>query len=430
MRAAHFFFLAGLSATAVIAACESFGDSPDAPGNGSDGGDLLDGTAADGSQLDGTVDPDGTSGMDGSTTNDRPSSLALGAAHTCVVMEDAAVACWGANDRYQLGGADGGFDGSFSPSPVRVAGLPPIVGLAAGREHTCAIDDDAGVWCWGDNSSGQLAIGVLGGTQPPVRPLAPAGNAGYLAGVTSIGLGSAYTCIALDGDVYCAGGNGQVEAEIDSGTTIDKKRLNKVPLPVNGDVRRVAVGLTTACAATTDDVVCWGSNESLQAGSPGGGRIAPTVAQVGDAGTTEKLALGTGHSCLVEANGRTWCWGGTSQNSCGAGGANPGVPAQSVVATSKAVAAGGDETCFVATNGSVSCMGRNNFGQLGIATVSASCPNPPAVIPNLTANSVAVGRNHACALPVDGGIVCWGANDAGQLGTGNVTPSSSPVLVP
>jgi hypothetical protein len=89
--------------------------------------------------------------------------LAYGAAHSCAVvgdyhidgMERGTVYCWGNNDKGQLG------DGTqtSSPTPVRVVGLPEKISrIVAGGAHTCALDVEGGVWCWGDNTFGQLGV--------------------------------------------------------------------------------------------------------------------------------------------------------------------------------------------------------------------------------------------------------------------------------
>ena len=76
------------------------------------------------------------------------------AAHACA-MGTSAVACWGSGDSGQLG------QGSFEDSnrPVRVSELPaPADALSLGGLHSCALLIDGRVACWGDNSHGQLGV--------------------------------------------------------------------------------------------------------------------------------------------------------------------------------------------------------------------------------------------------------------------------------
>jgi hypothetical protein len=74
--------------------------------------------------------------------------------HTCAIDLEGAVWCWGANDRGQLG------DGTEidRSAPVQVMGLPLASEIECGGEHTCVIDAEGSLWCWGDNTYGQLGV--------------------------------------------------------------------------------------------------------------------------------------------------------------------------------------------------------------------------------------------------------------------------------
>lgn len=87
--------------------------------------------------------------------------LAAGAAHTCALLADGAVRCWGKNDRGQLGRGNTLSIGDDEPpsigTPVALGGL--AVAIAAGGDHTCALMVDQTVRCWGANEAGQLGLG-------------------------------------------------------------------------------------------------------------------------------------------------------------------------------------------------------------------------------------------------------------------------------
>ena len=94
------------------------------------------------------------------------------------------------------------------------------------------------------------------------------------------------------------------------------------------------------------------------------------------------------------------------------------------------VSAGSNATCGVTTSGSGYCWGNNGFGQLGNGSTSNSTA-PVRIAGGLSFSSVSSGslQGFACGLTSAGAAYCWGYNDYGQLGRGNLTNSSSPVAV-
>jgi len=96
--------------------------------------------------------------------------LAAGYWHTCALLDDSTVWCWGDNEYAQLG-----VNGSQPASgvPVHIDGLPQVVALEASGGHTCALESTGRLWCWGNDVIGQLGDGPSEQTkQPlPVEPL-------------------------------------------------------------------------------------------------------------------------------------------------------------------------------------------------------------------------------------------------------------------
>ena len=76
---------------------------------------------------------------------------------TCINPEDGSVKCWGGNKYGQIGNGEWGHD-VISATPVDVIGLESdfVVSLCGGTMHTCAIMDDGSMKCWGRGSSGRL----------------------------------------------------------------------------------------------------------------------------------------------------------------------------------------------------------------------------------------------------------------------------------
>jgi len=103
-------------------------------------------------------------------------ALAAGASHTCALLDDFSVKCWGYNAHGELGLGDAsnrGDDGGLGDSLPPVALAPePVSVLAAGSNHACVIQA-AGVRCWGLNDSGRLGVGdELDRGADPVLPIA------------------------------------------------------------------------------------------------------------------------------------------------------------------------------------------------------------------------------------------------------------------
>ena len=157
-------------------------------------------------------------------------AISAGLYHTCALTESDGVKCWGRNFYGQLGVAYSGTD-SANPTPVDVGGLSSgVAAITAGHHHTCALMDDDTVKCWGFNRYGQLGNATNNNTNNP-NPT-PATVAGLNGGVAAFG-GSSHTCALTEsGGVKCWGQNqyGQLGNATSSGTN----NPNPTPLDVNG----------------------------------------------------------------------------------------------------------------------------------------------------------------------------------------------------
>ncbi|WP_433444073.1 RCC1 domain-containing protein [Nonomuraea sp. CA-141351] len=126
-------------------------------------------------------------------------SVSAGGAHTCAVRVSQSLWCWGNNASGQLGLGDT----SNRLSPVQVGTLNVWeVPAATGGAHTCARQIDTTLWCWGDNSSGQLGLGDTTNRTSPVQVTTP----GTWSAVTA---GAAHTCgkRTTGNSVWCWGNN-------------------------------------------------------------------------------------------------------------------------------------------------------------------------------------------------------------------------------
>ncbi|WP_251445066.1 MULTISPECIES: RCC1 domain-containing protein [unclassified Microbacterium] len=342
------------------------------------------------------------------------SSVAAGGSFTCAITAEQEVKCWGANDSGQLG------DGTFtdSPAPVAAIGASRAVALSAGSgSHVCALLEDGSMMCWGANDDGQLGDGTT--TSSPT----PRTVKGLPSPVTAIAVGRQHTCALASGQVYCWGYNASAELGI-GGTD-----PTPVPTRVSGLGTAVAVsaGTSLTCALTDRGRArCWGDSGDGQAGAPRGVQEGPQP--IAPAERFGQIAAGDTNSCAVATNGRVWCWGANDGGQLGVGDTRrrSGPVAVRGIEDAVSVSSGYRRSCAVSSAGAVRCWGGETDG----APFPSS--TAPTAVAGLTSGygSVSVGGMHTCAIARDRSRVeCWGANSAGQLGTGTAEDSGTPVRV-
>jgi len=217
----------------------------------------------------------------------RRGALAAGLMHSCVVMSDGTVQCWGSNSGGQLGNGTR----ARSSGPVPVERITNATAVATGWAHTCALLGDGRVQCWGSNSGGQLGDGTTTDSLVPVT----------VSGITNAVAVTATCAVLADGRVQCWGG----------------KSLE--PVTVNGITNAVAMATSTCgytCAILADGrVQCWGHklhfatnmNESTSIKE----RMETSSVPETVSGITNAVAVVAQdlHPCALLADGRVQCWG-------------------------------------------------------------------------------------------------------------------------
>jgi alpha-tubulin suppressor-like RCC1 family protein len=363
-------------------------------------------------------------------------TIAVGVAHSCALTSAGTVLCWGSNEFGQLG--NGGT--TNVTSPVQVVGLTSsAVSIAAGSESTCALTSLGTVWCWGDNSSGQLGNGTFTQSTIPVQVMDPAGNA-PLSDIARIAAGQSHTCaVTAAGAALCWGDNSQ--GELGNGTEI----VSSLPVPVSGlatGVSTIAAGSDFTCAVISEGgAKCWGDGVSGQLGN-GTSASSTTPSTVLDVTGSSPLSgvvtisAGFENACALTAEGNVFCWGADSAGQLGNGtissvaatpvevlNSNGNSPLADVIA----ISSGLDNNCAVTITGMTECWGANASGQLGNGS-SANSSNPVAVagLSSVVA-AIASGDLHTCAATSAGTIQCWGSNASGQLANGTTHSSAIPV---
>ncbi|HEU4532847.1 MAG TPA: hypothetical protein VFS00_01970, partial [Polyangiaceae bacterium] len=327
----------------------------------------------------------------GGTVPLRVTRVAAGAQHTCAVVNGGEVRCWGKNDRGQLG--DGTTTDRLRPVPVELSPGAPLAGVQAlslGGNHGCAVVASGRLRCWGDNASGALGDGSTSQRLNPV--LVDEGLLlGPLENVAAPVLGSQHSCALLgSGGVRCWG-RGDF-GELGDGTFANHVRpvafVLTPEMPVTGVLSLAAGEFRTCILTASGDAYCRGNNLAGQLGN----------------GTTDEQAGPVRVEVL------------------------PGSPLRGI----EALQAGREHTCARVASGQVQCWGENSVGQLGDGSTTLR-PSPVAVelSPGVRLADVqvlALGGSHSCALR-DEGLLCWGANAAGQLGDGTTENRSYPAPV-
>ncbi|MGB7540184.1 MAG: hypothetical protein WBM17_16710, partial [Anaerolineales bacterium] len=156
----------------------------------------------------------------------------------------------------------------------------------------------------------------------------------------------------------------------------------------------------------------------------------PAVPEAAPAGTP--IAAGWNHTCAITGEGGVMCWGNNGDGQLGDGSRTARTKPVSVknfTGRAVAVTTGWGYTCILTDAGGVKCWGRNKNGELGNGTTQRS--SEPVDVTGLTGGVVAIaaGDSHTCAVTAQGGLKCWGYNNAGQLGDGSTETRTEPVEV-
>jgi alpha-tubulin suppressor-like RCC1 family protein len=244
----------------------------------------------------------------------RVVAISAGVGHTCAVHDKGRVSCWGLNDHGQTGSgqqrnpaaavgnalgeialddeefAGNAFENDLRPMPVE--GPRHAIQVSTGYFHSCALERDGTVMCWGTNGQDQLGEVDVAGSIVAL----PVPN---LSNVTQIDGGTWNTCARTKtSEVFCWG------VDFFSTGEIGPIRVKGLP-----PVTSVSVGSTHACALANDQTVwCWGKNDSGQLGN-GTIEDSRVAHQVRELNNVTSVSVGSQNSCAVTSNREPYCWG-------------------------------------------------------------------------------------------------------------------------
>jgi len=345
-----------------------------------------------------------------------------GSHHACARVSNGMARCWGQNDFGQLGN---GTTSASSSNPVTVSGLTNVLQVATGASHSCALLTDGTVRCWGLNTTGQLGNGSTTSSATPVV-------ATGLTGVAAISLGDYHSCALLStGGISCWGKNSSQQ----TGTTPVGVTYQVAPTAtsITSGATAVSAGGFHTCAIVSGGLKCWGDNTSGQlgtAGVPAQNSQAPLDVPGLTSGVTS-VSSGELHVCAV-VGGTVQCWGDNTYGQLGNGATSTtpttspaAVPGLSGVAN---VASGFVFSCARLSDQTVKCWGRNVEGEIGDGT-GVDRLSPTSVSGITTATSLTAGAVSACAIVSNNQTRCWGYGGFGALGNGSTSNALSPVVV-
>lgn len=356
-------------------------------------------------------------------------AVGTGNNHSCALFSDGNVKCWGYNNDGQLGLGDSTARGNGSGGdvdtidPIDLGTSLTATAIAVGASHSCALLDDGSVKCWGSNNKGQLGQGdqAKRGDDPSemgdfllaidLGTVDELGLTDHTA--TAISAGYNRTCALLNnGDVKCWGRNlnGALGQGVSGGSIGDgPNEMGDNLLPIDLGVGRTAT--TIACGKfhncvilDNEDVKCWGQGNNGKLGlgnedhqGDGNDEMANLntlsfgVDDNSDDLVPQQLCASTENTCFLFTNGRVKCWGEDSNGALG------------------------QETDTGDAIGGVSSTDISNLDLINLGTDSNGDP--------IEARSISCGEYFSCAVldTDDLDVKCWGYNDSGQLGQGNTS---------
>ena len=375
--------------------------------------------------------------MDGKVVKQVEGGGRYEGSHSIALASDGTVYTWGLNQYGQLG--NNTTTNSRSPIAVQVAGTPlagkTIVQIAAGADHSLALDSDGALYAWGSNAYGQLGNGTTTNSSVPVA-VKIAGTP--LAGKTivQIAAGANHNMVLTsDGAVYTWGWNyhGQLgnNTKTNSNTIV---AVQTISTPIAGKkIVKIAAGQGHSLALTDDGMVyAWGRNDTGQLGNNATtDAMLPVAVTVTGTPMSNKtiveIASGARHSLAIDSSGKVYAWG---HNGSGQLGNNSTVNALTPVAVQapadkniiQVSGSGwlGDSSSALASDGTVYSWGRGFDGQLGDGTNNDSSVPVITVINLVDTPST---PTHVMAKPGDTtAIISWQAPivSGGQNITGYV----------
>lgn len=381
---------------------------------------------------------------------------------TCVILDDNSTKCWGIGSRGKTGH---GNTASLSDSATETGDTMPAldfggdnaIQISVGYLHTCAVLQNNNVKCWGESGYGELGLGITTDQVKKPKDVAIV-NLGTGHTATKVSAGVYHTCALLDdGNVKCWGRNNYGQLGLGNTTTLGDEggemgdTLAYVNLGTSKTAIDIEVQAYSSCAILNDNTVkCWGHNSygSLgigstvttgDAGSEMGDVLIPVNLGVGR--TATKLYGGLYQMCAKLDNADVKCWGRNNNAQLGQGhlfdigksalSLGNNLSAMNLSSTGSILNLQANEysACAVLSNNTLKCFGADFYGSRGTGSSIIGDSSADMGANLLTLNT---GSNNpfklikselyvTCGQTTDNKLACWGYAGEGSRASGNNT---------
>lgn len=275
--------------------------------------------------------------IDGSTVSKRAIAISAGASHTCALIADGTIKCWGSNQYGQLGTTAQKGVYVTSPDTVKVfdgkSDATKAVAVAAGFYSTCAVAKTGRLFCWGAGSSGLLGLGNSDSkTEPTAVPFFDGSSSAKRVAKVTVGEYAA-CAINQEDSLFCWGNN--ADGRLGLGDTTTRNTPTRVPFPSGEDdgaegeddavgVLDVTINAAMCATLSNGEVWCSGTNADGRLGNDKVNKTSnsPVLVDKVNGATRElssiAIASGSVYVCSLEESQTTvFCWGSNDKGAAG-----------------------------------------------------------------------------------------------------------------
>lgn len=319
--------------------------------------------------------------------------------------------------------------------------------VSAGRDNGIALNENETIWAWGCNYEGQVGNGEQGSNGDPNQDdiekhqldVSSPTQVGSNPDWKTISSGNHISFGIMNNGMLLAWGDGFLGNGSNEALT-----PTRIGADTDWDAVEASIITQFACALKLNGTLwVWGSNAHGQIGIGQIGNQIRTPTLVNNDADWDMVATGGSHVVALKNNGTLWTWGCNQYGQLGNGTNGTRVvtnnvpeylddnhvnsPRQIGIDSNWVfVATKGNFTMAIKRDGSLWAWGGNEYGQLGLGTVSEVVNIPTRVGTDADWESVAPGANHTVAIKRNGTLWSWGSNGNGQLGTGTALSRSAP----